>query len=602
MHEIARVICEEQPENLGSSLTREDNLVPTDGSDNSTVESVFESRNASREALQRELSGDLERIVFKALRKDSVERYQSAAELAEDILRYLEGQPVLAADSYPSKAVSPTSVHKTNADEISVAVLPLKLFGATHNEDTGDDYLCIGLADALITRLSNVRRFIVRPTSSVLKYGNNHTEPIAAGAELGVNYVIDGNIRRVGETLRVTVQLLSIEDGATRWARRFDEKITDFLTLEDVISEQIVSEILPQLTGEEEKQLKKRGTNNNKAHEAYLRGRYFWNKFTGETLPKAFESFSEAIALDPNYAVAFVGLADYYIWLCIFGFIPSPEAFPKAKEAAQKALEIDDKLGEGYASLGFATLLYDWDWQRAESLFKRAIELNPNYPFTHEWYSNLLTGTGRFEEGLKEIRRAEELNPLSARSLLMTSWTLYQMRRYKEAIEKAEKALELDADLPQGLLHLGNELERAGRASESVEVLEKSCALWEGALMPKYMLCYALVAAGRIDDAHGILDEIRSASQYVKPYFLAMAYNAVGESDEAFDWLEKAFAERSEWLIWLGTEPKIDLLREDPRYFQLLERMNNPIISQLRDSAEADEIHQSQVATKPWQA
>ncbi|MEP6902544.1 MAG: protein kinase [Actinomycetota bacterium] len=458
----------------------------------------------------------------------------------------------------------------------TLAVLPFKVMNPTSGQSTDDKFLGVGLADSLITRLSNIRRFTVRPTSSVLQF-DTHGDPFGAGRELDVDFLIDGNIRRVGETLRVTVQLLCIEEGATRWARRFDEKITDFLTLEDLISEQIVSEILPQLTGEEAQQLKKRGTNNPQAHEAYLRGRYFWNKFTGETLPKAFESFNKAIALDPNYALPYVGLADYYIWLCIFGFIPSPEAFPKAIEAAQKALEIDDQLGDAYASLGFATLLYDWDWQRAESLFKRAIELSPNYPFAHEWYSNLLIATGRLEEGLKEIKRAEQLNRLSARSLLITSWTLYQMRRYEEAIEKAEKALELEKDLPQGLLHLGNALERVGRIEKSVAVLEKSCALWEGALMPKYMLCYALAAAGRIDDAGTVLNEIKSAPQPVKPYFLAMAYNALGETDAAFEWLEKAFEERSEWLIWLATEPKLDSIRGDERYKKLFQRLNNPL-------------------------
>jgi TolB-like protein/Tfp pilus assembly protein PilF/tRNA A-37 threonylcarbamoyl transferase component Bud32 len=1075
LHEIARVICEEEPENLGSSLTREDNLVPTYGSDSSTVEFIFESRSASREALRRELSGDLERVVFKALRKNPNERYESAAELAKDILRYLEGQPVLATDSYPSKPVSAPGVHRTNADEISVAVLPFKLFGAATNEDTGDDYLCIGLADALITRLSNVRRFIIRPTSSVLKYGNNDTEPIAAGEELGVSYVIDGNIRRVGnklrvtvqllnisesaarwaekfdaeftdvlsledsisekiaeallpqltgderdklkkrgtnnpealehylrgrhhwnsftedgfakaiiayyqaiahdpnyalayagiadyhnwlgvygvlpskecfqsaiensrqaialdaelgeayaslafarhggnfeweeserdfqtalrlnpnvaethvwysiklttegrftegikhaeraveldsqtpfnqhnlgwilyyarqfdkslrqykktagmfpvyplahyglawvlrylgrfdeaiaaasraqelmsesvfslhvqgqtfaaagmreqtevileklaglsrkqyvspyhtamiyaflderekalellesclhtseawlvwlgvepafdslraeprfkavmaqtknpilqrttenkreksnptlavlpfkvmttagdqntddkflgvgladslitrlsnirrftvrptssvlqfdtssdpfgagerlkvdflidgnirrigQTLRVTVQLLSIEDGATRWARRFDEKITDFLTLEDVISEQIVSEILPQLTGEEEKQLKKRGTNDNKAHEAYLRGRYFWNKFTNESFPKAFESFSEAVRLDPDFALAHVGIADYYIWLCIFGVLPSLEAFPKAKESARRALEIDPNLGEAYTTLAFATTIHDWDWEKAEKLFKRALELSPNYPFAHEWYSNLLAPVGRFDEAVRESRRAVELNPLSARGLVMHGWLLYQTRRYAETLTEVKKAVEMEKDFPQGLLHLGNALDQIGRSEEAVTALRESIRLWQDSALPRNMLCHALVNCGRENEAREVLGEILAENEkhHVKPYFIAVAYAAfAGERDAVFEWLEKAFAERNEWLIWLGTEPKFDALRDDPRFVEMLERMNNPIVSRLDDAAEAEEIHQSQIATK----
>src|SRR5215204_3302312 len=262
LHEIARVICEEEPENLSSSLTREENFVPTStNEEKTTLQAIFDSRSANRESLKEQLSGELERVVFKALRKEPDARYQSAKELAEDIARYLAGEPVLATAFIPAKSHFVQSMNRPNPDEISLAVLPLKLFGGSSDGDTGDEYLCIGLADALITRLSNVRRFVVRPTSSVLRYGNGDTEPITAGEELGVNYVIDGNIRRVGTRLRVTVQLLNINEGAARWAEKFDEEFTDVLTLEDSISEKVAEALMPQLTGDERDKLKKRGTN-----------------------------------------------------------------------------------------------------------------------------------------------------------------------------------------------------------------------------------------------------------------------------------------------------------------------------------------------------
>ncbi len=484
--------------------------------------------------------------------------------------------PILSRDELNDEKPNPT-----------LAVLPFKVMNAASEQSTDDKFLGIGLADALITRLSNIRRFTVRPTSSVLRY-DTENDPFSAGGELGADFLIDGNIRRVGETLRVTVQLLSIEQGATRWAQRFDESITDFLTLEDSISEQIVAELLPQLTGEDREQLKKRGTNDPQAYEAYLRGRYFWNKFTNESFPKAFEAFSEAVRLDPNFAPAHVGIADFYIWLCIFGILPSLEAFPKAKEAAQRALEIDPQLGEAYTTLAFATTIHDWDWEKAEFLFKRALELSPNYSVAHEWYSNLLAATGRFDEAVSASNRAVELNPMSARGLVMNGWLHYQTRHFRRAVSEAEKAVEMESAFPQGFLHLGNALDKAGRGEEAVAALEESIRLWEDSPLVRSVLCHALINSGREREAREVLARIvaETEKQRVKPYFVAVAYAAFEtERDAAFEWLEKAFADRNEWLVWLGTEPKFDSLREDPRYFQLLERMNNPIVKKQRSES-----------------
>ncbi|HEY0459907.1 MAG TPA: tetratricopeptide repeat protein [Pyrinomonadaceae bacterium] len=489
------------------------------------------------------------------------------------------GNPILGRDQSSEKP-NPT-----------IAVLPFKVINAASAQSTDDKFLGVGLADALITRLSNIRKFIVRPTSSVLRY-DTENNPFNAGAELGVDFLIDGNIRRVGETLRVTVQLLAIEQGATRWAQRFDEHVTDFLTLEDSISEQIVEELLPQLTGEDREQLKKRGTNDPQAYEAYLRGRYFWNKFTGESFPKAFEAFSEAVKLDPNFAQAHVGLADYYIWLCIFGVLPSLEAFPKAKAAAARALEIDPELGEAYTTLAFATTIHDWDWEKAEQLFRRAIELSPNYSNVHEWYSNYLAAVGRFDEAIAASTRAIELNPLSARGRVMNGWLLYQTRHFRRATAEAEKAIEMEKDFPQGLLHLGNALDKAGRSDEAIVALRECIRLWQDAALPKAILCHALVNAGREAEAREALADILddNGRHHVKPYFVAVAYAAFDDRrDAAFEWLEKAFEDRNEWLIWLGIEPKFDSLRDDPRYFQLLERMNNPIVRQQRREAEVSD-------------
>ncbi|HYP29989.1 MAG TPA: protein kinase [Blastocatellia bacterium] len=464
--------------------------------------------------------------------------------------------------------------------EKAIAVLPFKLLGSRKIENTDDEFLSTGLADALIMRLSQVRRFIVRPTSSVLRYAQTGMDPLAAGRELRVDYVVDGNIRRAGNTLRVTVQLLHVSEGATRWAGRFDEEFTDVLELEDSISEQVASALVPQLTGDERRRLQKRGTENPDAFEAYLRGRYYWNKFTPEFLPKALESFQTSVALDPDYALAHVGVADFYNWACIYGIMPARDCYPRAKAAALRALELDESLGEAYAALGLTLESSEWDWEEAERLYLRALDLNPNYSLAHEWYSSLLVGTGRFEEGVKEIRRAEELDPHSLRSMTLTCWTCYQARYFNEVISKANQIVDFDRNYPQGYLQLGNVLELVGRTEEAIAALRESERLMPDSVLPKYVLCFALVAAGRGGEARQVLDEIKeiAATQYVKPYFVALAHVALGERDTAFELFEVAFRERDPWLIWFGTEPKLDPLHKDPRFIDLYRRMNNPLL------------------------
>ncbi|MEZ5424716.1 MAG: protein kinase [Pyrinomonadaceae bacterium] len=568
-HEVARIIREEIPTHLSTGNGDPETLIPT-------LEYI--SRNPDQTAdpkppIPNPESDALSRIVLKALRKDPVERYESAAELAADITNYLEGRPVRA------ESFSVEGRPKNPEGKRSVAILPFRIIGAENSKNTDDIFLGIGLADALVSRLSGVQRLIVRPTSSVLPFAEK--DPIEAGRRTGVDFVLDGSIRRVGERIRVTVQLLEVERGASVWAEKFDENFTDVLEIEDTISERAARVLLPQLTGEERRRLEKRGTNRPEAYQAYLRGRYFANQFTDESLLKAIEAYKEAVRIDPEYSLPHVGIADFYVWSAIFGEMPCREAYPLAKEAARRALEVDDSSGEAYAILAFITLLYDWNWPEAERLVGRALELNPNYYFAHECFSNFFSTQGLFDKAVEEIGRAEELDPLSPRAKLMTSWTLYQSRNFPEAVLKAERANEMQSNFPQGFLHLGNALIEKGEIEEAIRVLTESLRGWEGAAMPGYMLCFALVADGRREKARELLDRLVATERgrYVKPYFVAMAFAALGETDEAFRWFEKAVEERNEWMIWFGTEPKLDPLRRDPRYFELLKRTNNPIIA-----------------------
>jgi len=569
--EVARVIREEDPTNPSGSLTHDEVLLPQNGSD-PTLEKVLTARNSSLETLKRELSGDLDRIVLKALRKRPSDRYASGAELADDITNFLEGRPV-SAEFY----VSMTNIPRPRTtDKLSVAILPFRSIGQGAG-DTGDEFMGIGLADALISRLSGVQRLVVRPTSSVLPFVN--ADPFEAGRRLGVDFMLDGNVRMSGSRIRVSVQLLNAADNSTRWAKTFDSEMTDVLELEDTLSEQVTSSLLPQLTNEERARVEKRGTNKRGAYEAYLRGRYFWSKFTDVHLRKMVEAFNEAIEIDPEYALPYIGLADYYTWSAVFGEIPSAEAFPKAVAAARRALEIDESLGEAYAALAFGIFLSDWNWEDSEFLVKRAIELSPNHAFAHEAYSNYLVAQGKFEEGIAEIKRAEELDPVSPRSILMSSWTLYQCRRFDEAVECAFKANEMQPDFPQGLLHLGNSLTGAGRYEEAIAALRESSELWGEAGMPRYMLAHARAATGDIESAQKILDKMLQTAErrYVKPYFIAMCYLAVGDHDKAFEWFERSIDAQDEWMIWFGTEPKLDPIRKDPRYKTILASTNNPL-------------------------
>ena len=569
--DVARVIREQEPTNPSVSLTRDEDLLPINDHAASLSE-VLDARNASLETLRRELSGDLDKIVLKTLRKRPDERYRNAAELADDIARFLDDKPV-NAELFISMANVP---NPGRGHTMSVAILPFRVVGSPSPDGTGDEFLGLGLADALISRLSGIQRLLVRPTTSVIPFTDS--DALNAGRNLGVDYVLEGSVRMAAGRIRVSVQLLNVAENSTQWARAFDNDAIEVLSLEDSLAEQVTGSLLPQLTGEERRRLEKRGTNRPDAYEAYLRGRYFWSRFTDPDLLRAVDEFKQAIAIDPEYALPYIGLADYYIWAAIFGQIPSRVAFPEATNAARRALEIDDSLGEAYAVLAFSVLLSDWNWSEAEQLVKRALELNPHNAFAHECYSNLLNAQGRFDEAVAEIERAEELDPMSPRAILMTAWTLYQVRRFDESAAKARKANLMVQNFPQGLLHLGNSLTAVGETDEAVAVLRKSAELWGGSGLPRYLLCFARAAQGNLEAANKILGKMLAMEKvsHVKPYFIAMAYVAVGNHDAAFEWFRRAIDERNEWMIWFATEPKLDPIRKDPRYREILRLIKNP--------------------------
>ncbi|HYY55910.1 MAG TPA: tetratricopeptide repeat protein, partial [Pyrinomonadaceae bacterium] len=459
--------------------------------------------------------------------------------------------------------------------EKSIAVLPLKLLGTSQGGNTGERYLGVGLADALITRLSNVRRFIVRPTSSVLRYGGEDADPLVAGRELGVDLVLDGHIRRAGERIRISLQLLDVRASSNIWAHRFDERFTDALSLEDAISEQVTEALIPELTGEERRQLKKRVTDSTQAFEAYLRGRYHWNTFTPDGFGKAFAAYQDAINIDPSYALAYAGVADYYVWMGIYGVLPPRESFAAAEEAVRKALDLDEGLAEAHATLGFVEQL-KYDWATAEKHLLRALELNPKLAVTHVWYSLSFLKDGRFDEGLRHTRRALELDPLTPFNQYYLGWCLYFARRFDESILEHQRGIAAQPLYMPGYYGLAWTLRYLGRHAEALRAMRRARELSTDSPFVSIIHGQTLAAAGKRLEAEGILAEVdRNGSEHlVLPYHRAILFSLLGDQEKALDLLERAYREGDGWLVWMGVEPQFDSLHADARFIKLLDLIN----------------------------
>ncbi|MBA3438243.1 MAG: PD40 domain-containing protein, partial [Pyrinomonadaceae bacterium] len=581
---VAQIICEQEPERPSQVVTRDEDILPIDPASGelTTLESLCKSRTASPDSLRHELEGDLDNIILKALRKEPQRRYATVEQLCEDITRHLEGRPITTPFYFPAatKPVRHTTGELARSDK-SIAVLPLKMVNAVEPDDTGDAYLGIGLADALITRLSNIRRIVVRPTSSVLRYGaadDNEYDPLVAGHELGVRFVLDGHIKRIGDQIRVTVQLLDVHDRATVWAEQFNEKYTDVLSLEDAISGRVAEALVPQLTGDERLQLAKRGTDNPEAFEAYLRGRYCWNTFTEEGFAKAITYYYRAIALDPLYATAYAGVADYYNWLSVYGVLPPNECFAAARNVATRAIELDGTLAEAYTALGFATLNQDFDWAAVEGLHRRALELNPNYVTGHLWYCFQLAMEGRFAEAISEVNRALELDPLASFNQHSLGWCLYYARRYDESLAQYRKLIQSDSHYGLARFCFSWVLRRAGMYEEAIIEAKKGVELTGESPFILAGLAAAYAEAGRDEEARHLLSELHELARerYVSPYHLALVHCHLGERDAALDLLEQAFTIGDSWIVWLGVEPQLDPLRSSTRFAALLRQIKYP--------------------------
>ncbi|HZH33826.1 MAG TPA: protein kinase, partial [Pyrinomonadaceae bacterium] len=549
-HELARSICEDTP------------IPPSIAAEN--------KKNGESRKLKTEdrIAVDLDSIILKSLQKEPGERYASAIELAADLERFLNGQTIKPATTLAVE-------NKTNYHEKTIAVLPFKFLNLSlGGEDTDKSFLGLGLTDALITRLSNVRSLTVRPTSAVLKYGSDEENLFVAGSELRTNFVLDGRVSLAGERLRVTVQLISVQDKSSLWAGQYDENFTDIFAVQDSISAQVARALETELTDAERKNLARRGTQSAAAYEAYLRGRAISHSYTEEGIARAIQYFRQAADLDPNYAAAHSGIADIHVALGIVSVLPPAEAFGTAKKSAQRAVELDPNLAEAYASLGFATLAFDWNAEESERLFRKSFALNDNFAPAHEWFAHVLAMQGRFEEAITEMKRALRIDPQSAQLNSMTAYIYHNARRHREGVFYIERALELEPNNYLALQGFGWMYPPLGRGKEAIPYCRRAVEISNRAPLCLWVLAQVLAGEGELAEAREIIQELKTmqSERYVSPYYFGMLYTALGDFDEAFHWLEKTIDKRVYWAHWLAAEYRFDPLRKDARFKKLLER------------------------------
>jgi DNA-binding winged helix-turn-helix (wHTH) protein/tetratricopeptide (TPR) repeat protein len=487
--------------------------------------------------------------------------YRFVAAVTERLKQVAEVANYVSEPLTPEKNTSEQLVEKQ-----SIAVLPFELLGAVPQ----DEYLGLGIADALITRLSNLKQVKVRPTSAVRTAIKD--DVIAAGQALKVATVLEGTIQKWDEYIRVTVQLVSIQDGATLWAQRFDEKFTNIFAIEDSISEQAAAALTVKLTAQEHERLVKRYTNNTQAHQAYLKGRYFFEKRTREGVTKSIEYFELAIRTDPYDATAHAGLAECYCSLAIFDLLSPNEAMPRAKEAALKALSIAPDLAEAHAALG-QSLLNDWEWAGVEKEYKLAIELNANYARAHHYYAIYLRHMRRFDESLRESRIAQELDPISASIKAAAAGTLYCAGRYDEAIEELNRTFEFDANFALAHYWMARIYVQKAMYEAAITEFERTISVFGKNPEMLAHLGYVYALSGRTEAAQNVLDELEESSkkEYVPSYYRAIVCVGLDRKEQAFKWLEKAYQEHDLNLIPLAVDPSLDSLRHDPRFTRLLQ-------------------------------
>ncbi|MCH7938635.1 MAG: tetratricopeptide repeat protein [Candidatus Marinimicrobia bacterium] len=455
----------------------------------------------------------------------------------------------------------------------SIAVLPF----ANLSDSQEDEYFSAGVTDDIITHLTKIGDLKVISRTSAMLYKDSPKSLQVIAEELGVANVLEGTVRRHGNRVRITSQLIDARTDAHLWAETYDRELTDIFAIQSDVARKIATALKAMLSTDERQRIEKRPTESTEAYHFYLRGQYFWNRRTTEDLFRAIGYFEQAIEADSSYAQAYVGLADCYIWLAHYE-IPPKQAFPIARRALARALEIDTGSAGAYVSLAHILNEHEWDWANAESAFQRAIELKPNYAEAHRLYAWYFIHIGQLDKAIAEMERALELDPLSYLINTNMAYPYSLLGQFSQAFEYLQKTLELNPDYPLAYMALGENYRRAGRHGEAVEAHEKAVALDKGNALYLSYLGYTYGVAGHREKALAILRELHEMSKekYVSPWAMAMPYIGLGELDQALDWLDKAYVEGDLLIAWLKVFPEFDPLRSDPRFADLLRRMKFP--------------------------
>jgi serine/threonine protein kinase/Flp pilus assembly protein TadD len=515
--------------------------------------------------LNPEVPDDLEQIINKALEKDCQVRYQSAGDLLVDLKRLKlkrdSGHHVIEVPGVGPRPRLP-----------SLAVLAF----TNMSVDQENEYFCDGLSEELINALSHIQDLRVAARTSAFAFKGKEIDIREIGKKLNVGTVLEGSVRKSGQRLRITAQLINVEDGCHIWSGQFDRGMKDVFDIQEEISLTIVDHLKLKLMKGEREKILKRPTEDHEAYNCYLKGRYFWYRRYEKGMQRGLQYFQQAIEIDPDYAMPHVGIADTFGLFGLFGFLPPRQAFSRAKAAAKKALEIDPELAEAYASLGWIAVWYDWDWPAAESHFLKAIQMKPEYALAHHWRGVYLSSMGQFDESIREMQKACELEPLEPVNPAHLGMALYMARRFDESMEAVRKVMESDPDFWLAYWYCSGNLLAKKMWGEAIATLRKLVELTQGSALALSTLGFAYGLGGMKDEAFKILERLEGLSKdrYVGSFWGALVWMGLGERNMVLENMEKAHLEREPFLACLKTWPLLDCFRSEPGFQTLLKKMN----------------------------
>ena len=509
------------------------------------------------QSLNPDLPSELILIIQKALEKSRELRYQNASDLLADLKRLRHDSTVMKEKRQPS------------GREISIAVLPF----VSMSPDPENEYFSDGLTEEIIASLSKIRSFKVTSRTSAMRYKGTNKRLQEVANELHVQYVLEGGVRKQGNNLRITAQLIDALPDSHLWAEKYRGTMEDVFEIQEKVAEEIAETLRVKLSPDEAADLRKRSTESSEAYQLYLEGRFHWHKRTEDSLKKSIEYFQRAIQTDQGFAPAYMGLADSYNFLVFFSFLAPREAIPHSRSAALKALGIDNDLAEAHSSLAWALHYYDWNWLEAEKEYKKAIQLKDNYSLTHQFYSDYLLSMERIEEAIKETERSIELDPFSLPNNAAMGHAFKLGRRYENAITQFQKTIELDEYFPGAHLFIGETYLFTGQYQLAIPHLKRADSLFHSSVLSLSYLGYAFALMGKIEEVNQILRQLDELSKehYVDSFLQAIIHVGLGDKERAFEWLLKGYEERSHWLVFLKVDPKLDPIRSDTRYQKLIE-------------------------------